>query len=174
MKCKRKTLQSAVVLSFLTAADAGAQGTFQNLGFENGTFVPIPGDPFGRVEFSAAMPGWTGYLGTNQINWIFHNNRFIDTADIAIFGPDYPAPDIFEGHYYVNMQNGFDPLDMTRMVTPSISQVGAIPADAQSIRLLYGNSFAIGVDISFDGISVPLWRTNQIRSARELVDWKTG
>src|SRR5439155_23129084 len=103
MRNKRKTLLSAVVLSCLNAADLGAQGTFQNLDFENGTFILIPGDPFGRVEFSAAMPGWTGYLGTNRIDWIFHNNRFIDTADIAIFGPDYPAPAIFEGHYYVNM-----------------------------------------------------------------------
>ena len=54
------------------------------------------------------------------------------------------------------------------MVTPSISQVGAIPADAQSIRLLYGNSFAIGVDISFDGISVPLYNLGTSSNGRAI------
>ena len=76
----------AAVLSLASLASAFAQGTFQNLDFENGTFIPIPGDPFGRVQFSPAMPGWTGFVGTNQIDWILHNNLFLSTAGIAIWG----------------------------------------------------------------------------------------
>ena len=47
-----------------------AQGAFQNLDFEDGVFVSIPGDPYGNVQWAPAMPGWTGYLGENTIDWI--------------------------------------------------------------------------------------------------------
>lgn len=56
---------SRAVLPLIVMPQLIAQGTFQNLDFENGSFIPIPGDPYGSVEFDSAMPGWTGYIGAN-------------------------------------------------------------------------------------------------------------
>src|ERR1043166_8065921 len=86
---------------------ANAQGTFQNLDFENGTFIPIPGQ-LNTVEFAAAMPGRRGYLGTNQIAWILHNDQFIDTAGISIYGPDNPSADYLHGHYFLLLKKSSD------------------------------------------------------------------
>ncbi len=147
---------SLALALFLAANQSRAQGTFQNLDFESPVFVPIPGDLYGRVEFGPAMPGWTGYLGTNQIDWILHNNQFLSTAGIAIYGPDNPSADFLHGHYFLILQSGLDPVGGAGIVTPAIVQSGTIPSSAQSIRLLNGNPFTVGTFVFFDGIPVPL------------------
>ena len=67
----RKPLVGACLL--LITIDAPGQGAFQNLDFENGAFVPIPGGHPGQAEWGSAMPGWTGYWGTNQTDSIHYN-----------------------------------------------------------------------------------------------------
>lgn len=135
---------SVALLLALAAEQVRAQGTFQNLDFENGTFIPIPGDPYGRVEFSPAMPGWSGYLGANQINWILHNNLFLSGAGIAIMGPDNPLPDRMHGHYFVILQNSFPvPTDV-----PGIAQTGMVPSTAKSVLFLSNIQFP-GIGLSF-------------------------
>jgi hypothetical protein len=136
----------------LPAVRTFGQGTFQNLDFENGTFIPIPGDPFGRVQFGPAMPGWTGYVGTNQVNWILHNNQFLSTAGIAIFGPDLP-PGEFNGRYYIVLQAGDDPFGGPNRVNSAIAQTGTIPSDAQSMRLYLASGVLL---FSFAGQPIPL------------------
>jgi len=150
MKLILANLSVALLLS-LSSQQVGAQGTFQNLDFENGTFVPIPGQPY-TVEFASAMPGWTGYVGNNQINWINYNAQFIDTAGISIFGPDQP-PGEFHGHYYVVLQAGDDPYGGPSRVNSAITQTGMIPSGTQSM-LLYLASGALS--FSFAGQPIPL------------------
>src|SRR5689334_7753061 len=99
-------LLNIVLVAGMTLA-ALWQGTFQNLDLGDGTFIPIPGDPYGRVQFSPAMPGWTGYLGTDQINWVLYNDPFLSKAGIAIWGPDNPSPNFMHGRYFVVLQNVF-------------------------------------------------------------------
>ncbi|MCW5553121.1 MAG: hypothetical protein KIS67_13295 [Verrucomicrobiae bacterium] len=147
---ERSRFKIAMLAGFVAGTVCG-QGTFQNLDFENGSLIPIPGDPFGRVQFSPAMPGWTGYVGTNQIDWILHNNLFLGTAGIAIWGPDQP-PDFFNGQYYVVLQN---PLGVPTDV-PAISQTGSIPPTALSLRFLTADAFAVGFSVSFAGQQIPL------------------
>ncbi|MCW5553123.1 MAG: PEP-CTERM sorting domain-containing protein [Verrucomicrobiae bacterium] len=149
---------SLALALFLAADQSRAQGTFQNLDFENGIFIPIADDPFGRVQFGPAMPGWTGYLGTNQIDWILHNNQFLSTAGIAIYGPDNPSADFLHGHYFLILQSGLDPVGGTGIVTPAIVQFGTIPSSARSIRLLNGNPFTVGTFVFFNGTPVPLYQ----------------
>jgi hypothetical protein len=153
MNSRTKSRLAIVVLTACVLASAAAQGTFQNLDFENGTFIPIPGDPFGRVEFSSAMPGWTGYVGTNQVNWILYNNLFLSTAGIAIWGPDQPQPGLFHGQYYVVLQGGNDPSGGPGRVGAAIAQTGTIPETAQSIRFYLA---AGGLSVLFAGQPIPL------------------
>ncbi len=154
MNGKWSTLATCFWLA--TACALHGQGTFQNLDFEYGVFVSILGDPYDRVQFAPAMPGWDGYVGTNQINWILHNNQFLSTAGIAIYGPDNPSPDYLQGHFFLLLQSGQDPSDVTRTVNSGITQSGTIPTAAQSIRFLYPNPFAIGVGVAFNGAQIPI------------------
>jgi hypothetical protein len=145
---KQKRIIAALTAMF--SLTAFAQGTFQNLDFENGTFIPIPGDPFGRVQFGAALPGWTGYIGTQQIDWVLYNNLFLSDPGIAIWGPDQPQPSLFHGRYYVVLQNAFPPTPDTG---PALAQIGTIPQAARTIQFLLAFG---GVSVSFAGQQIPL------------------
>jgi len=52
---------------------AYAQGTFQNLDFEGAQIVPISGSP-SWIATTNALPGWTGFVGANQVSRITYNN----------------------------------------------------------------------------------------------------
>lgn len=147
-------LSLALVYSSM-ALQTCAQGTFQNLDFESGVFIPIPDDPYGRVEFSPAMPGWTGYAGTNQIEWILYDNMFLSTAGIAIWGPGNPNGDFMQGHYHVLLQRGDNPFGATGdIVSSSIAQTAQVPATAQSILFDTRASFA-SIALLFGGQPIP-------------------
>ncbi|MCL4788409.1 MAG: hypothetical protein KJ070_16700, partial [Verrucomicrobia bacterium] len=102
---KYKTRFSIWCLASFVACPTYGQGTFQNLDFENGTFIAHPTGPRNSVQFGPAMPGWTGYVGTNQIDWILYNDLFLSTAGIAIFGPNQPLGES-HGRYYLVLQAG--------------------------------------------------------------------
>jgi len=124
------------LLAGVIAGTVYGQGTFQNLNFESATLVPIVGDPFGRVQFAPAFPGWVGYIGTNAQTVADHNNRSLSESGIAIMGPDYPAPNSFEGHFYARLYLAFP----GPPVGAKLAQTGTVPADAESIRF-YAGSF---------------------------------
>jgi len=49
-----------------------AQGTFQNLDYEN-PIPPLTPDPIvGVVPITNAIPGWTGYLNGNPTDLVFN------------------------------------------------------------------------------------------------------
>ncbi|HEY9171162.1 MAG TPA: PEP-CTERM sorting domain-containing protein [Verrucomicrobiae bacterium] len=136
----------AVLLAAGSACQALAQGTFQNLDFENGSFVPIPGQ-LNTVEFTPAMPGWTGYVGTNQINSILYNDLFLSSPGIAIWGPNYPSPGLYHGQYFIVLQSSFP----DGAIQAAIAQTGRIPAAARSIQF-----YASGpVSVTFGEQSIP-------------------
>ncbi len=147
MRCRIYAFAVAVLLAWMKSASA--QGTFQNLSFEDGVLVPIPDDPFGRVQFSAAMPGWTGYLGDNQIDWLLYNFLFLSDAGIAIWGPNQPQAGLFHGEFYLVMQNAFP----VPTVSPAIAQIGIVPATAQSLRFYLAQGDMV---VSFNGQALPL------------------
>lgn len=129
--------QLLVALVFaVVVAQMRAQGTFRNLDFESATLVPIPGDPFGRVEFAPAFPGWIGYIGTSVQTVADHNNRSLSEPGIAIMGPDYPGPNSLEGHFYARLYLAFP----GPPVVAALAQTGTVPADTESVRF-YASSF---------------------------------
>jgi len=109
------------------------QSPFQNLDFEDGVFISIPGDPYG-VRFGPAMPGWTGSYATNVTGRITYNTLSLGTAKISILGPDNPAANRLHGHYYLVLQYGSNPYGVPPQISPSLVQTGMIHATARSIR----------------------------------------
>jgi len=110
-----------------------AQGTFQNLGFETGTIVPIPGDVYDRVQFGSAFPGWSGYLGGVPQNKALYNSAFLDTSGIGILDSGAnTAPNplvhgrLIQGSYTALLMAGFGG-DAT------LSQTALIPLNVMTL-----------------------------------------
>jgi hypothetical protein len=114
-----------------------AQGTFQNLDFEDAIYkVPdIPGGQFGTpVSAADGIPGWTAYYGTDQVSQILHNNIALGATSISIMGPNWTGPAPLQGFYSVLLQS---PSGISPISGPAaIAQTGTIPANALSIQFL--------------------------------------
>jgi len=92
------------------------------------------------VEASAALPGWTAYVETNQIDRVLHNNLFLSAAGLAVMGPEPGSPQNnyrIEGNYTVLLQGGsvFHPGLGIAFVEAAIAQTGLVPAAAQLLRM---------------------------------------
>jgi len=129
MKSIHKTCFLIVTLTGMSVTHVLTQGTFQNLNFEAAQLVPIPGDPNGAVQFSAAFPGWTGYIGSQQAVTTVPNGVPIgpSQAFIAIMAPpDWVA---HQGSYEVGFasENG---------LSVGIAQTGQVPTEAKSLQFL--------------------------------------
>ena len=92
------------------------------------------------MEASAALPGWKVYVETNQIDRVLHNNMFLDSAGLAVIGPEgalfwnyFPI----EGNYTIVLQGGSKsvyPGLGFGFVEAGIAQTGLVPATARSLR----------------------------------------
>jgi hypothetical protein len=143
------------VLAFIfVVASSNAQGSFQNLDFESGTLVPIPGDSFNRVYFDQAFPGWRGYVGTNQETAAFHNGMFLCCSSIAISGGEATPNLAIEGTFSVALHaaTGYE----SQPADTSIVQTGLVPAEAQSL-LFRAQGFGAAATLAGQSLSlVPL------------------
>ncbi len=112
------------------SCSAAAQGTFQNLNFEQANPVIVVGSPYYPYEVTAAsaLPDWTVTEGGIQQTQITENDPslgspwivLISTADTLGFAP-------IDGNYSVLLQgSGFSSV-------PAISQTGLIPDSTQSL-----------------------------------------
>ena len=80
----RVLIATALATTFLSCAPASAQGTFQNLDFEQANVPVVPSGQFGSDVLSTdGVPGWTTYMGGAQVNTVLHNNVTLSgTGDI--------------------------------------------------------------------------------------------
>src|SRR5258705_6340372 len=107
-----KTLKMLLAISTLAIllCPASGQGTFQNLDFESATLIPIPGDPYGSVQFAPAFPGWTGYIGTNQQGAALYNKVYLDSSGISIIDQGWShlltSGGVIDGNFTAVLQAG--------------------------------------------------------------------
>jgi hypothetical protein len=135
-------MKSQPLLLLLAASSALAQGTFQNLDFESVQLVPIPGNIYGAVEWSYALPAWTGYIGGQVQNQVIPNG-----VPLGTFPPPYgwialtaaPLASPLQGQYGIEMGEGVD--NSGNIIPVSISQTGLIPSGVKSLRFLAGLQF---------------------------------
>jgi PEP-CTERM motif-containing protein len=139
-------LTLAVALNGIQAAP------FQNLNFESGTLVPIPGDSFNRVFFDQAFPAWRGYVGTNQEAAALHNAIFICCSGVTLWGGGSQPQLAIEGTYSVLLHAGWY-LNTEQPADTSIAQTGLVPPEARS--LLFSAQAGPGL-VSLGGSLVPV------------------
>ncbi len=139
-----------ILIPVITIAHFAASGQgFVNLDFESANLAPTPPGQFGgQVSSTDAMPGWTGFLGTNQITQVLQNNYTLGNASIDILGPNWSSPPVIAGRFTIMLQPGRDPFGSGIIVGASISQGGLIPVNAQSIQFKAStfSSFAVSLD----------------------------
>jgi hypothetical protein len=110
---------------------------FTSLDFESATLVPIPGDPYNRVYFSLALPGWTGYSGTNQLTAALYDNIFLDSTGIGIMDSSFHfLGGIIQGNYTAFLQAGLSLFPGGGSDDASLSQTGLVPIGTKSLSFL--------------------------------------
>jgi hypothetical protein len=105
---------------------ANAQGTFQNLDFEQANPVVVVGSPnypYG-VTAASALPDWTVTIGGVQQTEITENDPSLGSTWVSIVTSGHGAID---GNYSVLLQNG------GTASAASISQTAEIAASSESI-----------------------------------------
>ena len=126
-----------------------AQG-FQNLDFESATLDPIPGDTYNRVYFNLALPGWSGFSGTNQLSAALYNSIFLDSTGIAIFDTNASfiplGGQLIDGDYTVFLEAGSQ-LGAGPSANALLSQTGLVPAGTRSLSFLAVTNGPFGVSL---------------------------
>ena len=151
MTLSRSIILGGILLSSLIIANA--QGTFQNLDFESGSLVLIPGDFNHRYYFADAFPGWTGYAGADQISAISYNDFPLAAASISLLSIDGGLGDnVIAGRFtpliHAGAQSG-------SFVEASIAQVGTLPKDAAFLDFK-AQTGSLGLLASFAGQNLTL------------------
>jgi hypothetical protein len=155
---------------------------FQDLDFESAN-VPASGpEPYGTfVPIGSALPGWTAYLGSEQLTQVGYNAPANSTASITLIGPTWNSSDvgvygvgIIDGNYSVDLQTGGVPPSYTVDDNASILQNGAVPSTAESLQFkafettplsvsFNGNALipvALSSGMSADGLPYTLYGAN--------------
>jgi hypothetical protein len=128
MKIEKQIVGFSVAL--LAMLSAQAQGTFQNLNFEQADPMSAgnPANPY-AVTATTALPYWTVTIGGAQQTQVTYNAGSLGAPVVVLLGPPPPAPAFnpIDGNYSVLLTGSFS------ASVPSISQTGTIPAGTQSL-----------------------------------------
>ncbi|MGD0649805.1 MAG: hypothetical protein ABSA97_01450 [Verrucomicrobiia bacterium] len=135
----RKGIVCSFVLYVSCTSVLWASGTFTNLDFESATLVPISGDPHNGVYLSEALPGWNGFSGTNQLDWILYDNAFLDSTGIALWSSSGAFP-VIQGNYTLSLEAGLQLGSSSISADASLSQTGLVPVGTKSLSFL-ANAF---------------------------------
>jgi len=130
----------AAVLAFLPFLATG-QGTFQNLNFEAAT-VPASQppsvyiDPSTWVSVSAALPGWSAVLGTNELATVLYNSLTLGSTAVSLLRTNNGIHQMIDGTFTAFLTAGPTDVGSNTLARydASLSQVGLVPINAQSLR----------------------------------------
>jgi hypothetical protein len=134
---------------FLIATTTLNAASFQNLDFEAGTVVQIPGFNTNRVYFDQAFPGWRGYVGGIQQTVALYNAICLGCSAIGILNSHRPPDDVIEGSLTPVLQ-GSD----LYIADAVLAQTGQVPVGTQSLLFrarVYGR---IGVELGGQSLSL--------------------
>ena len=146
------------------AASLQAQN-FTNLDFESANLTPVPAGQFGgEVSVSNALPGWTAYIGTDQLTQVLQNNVTLGAASVDMLGPDWNSGygAVIEGQYSVELQPGQSGGGgIPPNVSASISQTGLVPANTLSLQFKAATLSSFTVSLGGQDLSLVTLGTGQ-------------
>jgi hypothetical protein len=152
-----KTAIATIIIA--SSVQTFAQGTFQNLNFEqaNPISAGYPYQPW-DVNAASALPSWTVSYGSVEQTVVAFNVISAGAAQVDLFGPDNGVgdPGVIDGNYSVAVQAGFGPGLLPE--STSLSQNGTIPANAETLEFDAQN-FEGGtpLSVSFAGDNLTLF-----------------
>ena len=127
MKIHSIKIAISSVAFFIMGQNGYGQGTFINLNFESPQ-PPLTRDAEFMVPIANALPGWTGYIGGNQVTRVVYDTRSLGAAAISLLSTFSIA-----GNYSVFLQGQFNPNDIPGLPSAAIAQTGQIPMGTQSL-----------------------------------------
>jgi hypothetical protein len=84
-----KTVYASILATQLCAWSVSGHA-FTNLNFESANLTAVPaGQTGGSVPIGQALPGWSGFLGSEALTQVLQNSTFLSLATIDILGPDW-------------------------------------------------------------------------------------
>jgi hypothetical protein len=121
------------LLLLFTATHSGKPASFQNLGFESGTFVLFPGGFPEQVSFDPAFPGWRGYVDGIQQTFAVSNTIYLSTSALTLYEGEGLGP-VIDGNRSAVLHAALygEPPDRGPADT-AIAQTGFVPIEAQSL-----------------------------------------
>jgi hypothetical protein len=129
-----------------TGVCAFAQGTFQNLDFEQASTEPVsPGSPL--IWTTNAFPGWTVYANGTPQPFVSYGEIYAPSV-AGIMDSNLPGNLVLNGRFSASLGGS----GLLNGITASIGQSGVIPTGSESLRLLALGGFLV----SFAGHPVPL------------------
>lgn len=144
---------------------------FKNLNFEQGSFqtppanyVPTTGGPYPySISAAAGLPFWTARVDSTVCTAIWGNTGPLDETGVTLLS-NFPIPpqsfavNPLNGNYSVELSAvSFAPPDLYKI--SSISQIGDVPAGAQSIQFLmtnYGGPVSSNALVTLNGSTINL------------------
>ena len=143
----------SVLTSLAFSQSINAQGTFQNLNFEEANPVAA-GSPYPAYDVTteSALPGWSVYYGGTQEAVVAYNSESLGAAQVTLLGPgNTSGVGVIDGNYSVYLQPGTS-LQGTGSYSASIAQVGTIPSSAVSLTFdAWQPMYATPFSVSFAG-----------------------
>ncbi len=154
---KKLGLRILLTLAFVTSVRAQ---DFQNLDFESANVPVVPPGQSVALSLSQGLPGWSGYAGTNAVNYMYYNGVSVGSALITLISPTTAnfglSNAAIEGNFTVTIDAGINPFGGGSFVSAGIGQIGTIPAGSQS--LLFDASISGSspdFEVSFNGQVLP-------------------
>jgi hypothetical protein len=153
-RCGMKKGIVCSLLLYLSCTSGLRAQEFQNLDFESANVSNLPSGQSEFVSVADGLPGWTAYIGTNQLTQVGHNVITIGGADVGIWGPDYGFgfPPL-QGTYTAILQPG--PF-IGQGPSVSIAQTGLIPASAKSMQFLASLAYTNDLIVTIGGQIMPV------------------
>lgn len=145
-------MKTEALIVLLATSSAFAQGTFENLNFEQAKIILDPGSPYYpySVSVTNGLPGWTTYGGTFG-GYIFYDDISLGAPAISIHDTNGPIS-LISGHYTAFLQAGTYPNQPPANV--ALGQVGFVPLDARSIQFKASAPLAL----SLAGQAIPVFQ----------------
>jgi hypothetical protein len=116
-------------LGVFFALSALAQGTFQDLDFEQATIVPLGNG----ISAASAFPGWQTLIGTTPTSVVYLDGKSAGSPLISLVNND-PSEGLapLQGNYSAYLISASIPAARTSV---TLSQTGIVPASTESIQL---------------------------------------
>jgi hypothetical protein len=151
MNAKNSQMVVLALCAIFWSYTAFSQGTLGNLNFES-PMPPLARDAEFMVPITNALPGWTGYIGGNQVSRVVYNAIALDSAAISLHDTGSSLSPL-QGSYSVYLQGG-----RFSGESAAIGQTGQINPLARSL-IFFAQSRSL--DVTFAGQLISYFELSQ-------------